>query len=61
MKFAAHMGRTSGRATPSLRRTPYAHQTNDHVNPAGFHLTEPRICSNKPGQFYRPRLPTLQL
>ena len=42
---------STGRATPSLRRAPNAHQTSEQLNPAGFHLTAPRICSNKPGQF----------
>ena len=49
MSFAAHLERTSGRATPFLRRVPNAHHI-DNANPAGFHLTEARSCSDKPSQ-----------
>ena len=47
MNFTTHLGRYSGRATPSLRRTPNAYQTNQG-NPAGIHLSQARSCSNKP-------------
>jgi hypothetical protein len=53
MSFAAHLERNSGRATPSLRRVLNAHH-NENANPAGFHLTEARSCSDKPGQLRRP-------
>jgi len=49
MSFAAHLERNSGRATPFLRRVPNAHHI-DNANPAGFHLTEARSCSDKPHQ-----------
>src|ERR1700684_2054092 len=42
MKVSApHRGWTSGRATPSLRPTPYAAET---ANPAGRHLSFAEIC-----------------
>ena len=54
MNFAALLGHNSGRATPSLRRTPTA-QHNETRNLAGFHLLIARSCSDKPSQLcYHP-------
>src|SRR5277367_4448011 len=48
MKVSApHRGWTSGRATPSLRPTPYAAKT---ANPAGRHLSFAEICPDDRGQ-----------
>ena len=52
MNFAALLGHNSGRATPSLRRTPTA-QHNETRNLAGFHLLIARSCSDKPSQLCR--------
>ena len=53
MKFSApHRGWTSGRATPSLRPTPYAAET---ANPAGRHLSFAEICPDDRSQLYRQR------
>ena len=49
MNFAALLGRNSGRATPSLRRTPKAHQP-DQETPAGIHLSPARSCSDNRSQ-----------
>ena len=50
MKFPPpHRGWTSGRATPSLRPTPYAAKT---ANPAGRHLSFAEICPDDRGQLY---------
>ena len=51
MNFAALLGHNSGRATPSLCRTPTA-QHNETRNPAGFHLLIARSCSDKPSQLF---------
>ena len=51
MKVSApHRGWTSGRATPSLRPTPYAAET---ANPAGRHLSFAEICPDNRSQLYR--------
>ena len=48
MKVSApHRGWTSGRATPSLRPTPYAAET---ANPAGRHLSFAEICPDNRSQ-----------
>src|ERR1700722_1721399 len=48
MKVSApHRGWTSGRATPSLRPTPYAAKT---ANPAGRHLSFAEICPDNRSQ-----------
>ena len=53
MKVSApHRGWTSGRATPSLRPTPYAAET---ANPAGRHLSFAEICPDNRSQLYRPQ------
>ena len=49
MNFAALLVRNSGRATPSLRRTPKAHHPNQG-NPAETHLSSARSCSDNPSQ-----------
>src|SRR5580692_220512 len=50
MKVSApHRGWTSGRATPSLRPTPYAAET---ANPAGRHLSFAEICPDYRSQLY---------
>jgi len=55
MNFATHLGRNSGRATPSLRCTPKANHTNQR-DPAGttliqsaklFRQTEPALILDK--------------
>src|SRR5271170_6872811 len=52
MKVSApHRGWTSGRATPSLRPTPYAAKT---ANPAGRHLSFAEICPDDRGQLCAP-------
>ncbi len=53
MNFAALLGRNSGRATPSLRRFPKAHHS-DQGNPAERHLSPARSCSDKPSQLCLP-------
>src|ERR1700752_4089879 len=51
MKVSApHKGWTSGRATPSLRPTPYAAET---ANPAGRHLSFAEICPDNRSQLCR--------
>ena len=49
MNFATLLGYNSGRATPSLRRTPIAHH-NETRNLAEFHLLIARSCSDEPSQ-----------
>src|ERR1700722_4831222 len=50
MKVSApHRGWTSGRATPSLRPTPYAAET---ANPAGRHLSFAEICPDNRSQLF---------
>jgi hypothetical protein len=51
MNFAALLGRSSGRATPSLRRTPKAHHSHQ-PNPAERHLSFVRTCSDKPSHLW---------
>jgi hypothetical protein len=53
MNFARLLGRNSGRATPSLRRTPKAYHTNQG-NPAERHLSFAGNCSNNPSQLWAP-------